>query len=278
MVSRPQPQLAHASRLGHALTQQPQLTVLRQMPRLAAQLFASQRPQAAADIAHSPPAAGCRRSACGDIRRSGCLAIFDQHNTRPSRCPRPRPPPSSLSSRYSSPSPALSSSHSMRDVTSHSASVSHLAFVPSLVPCSCPLGADSRLRPLVSLHHSEHADSLLAHQQQLSLRALLRLVSRPRGGWAAARRCWSWACTRAGRAGRPRRSTSTASTSAPSTSAGDEVYSAGVDHGTAGLGTGRTTGRGGRRRRERRMRGRRTRKEQQEHNSVLAVDRGRVER
>ena len=79
-----------------------------------------------------------------DIRRSGCLAIFDQHNTRPSAATAASTS-SSLSSRYSSPSPALSSSHSMRDVTSHSASVSHLAFVPSS-SLLLSLGADSRLR------------------------------------------------------------------------------------------------------------------------------------
>ena len=77
-----------------------------------------------------------------DIRRSGCLLLFDQFNTV-SSAPGPlSSSSSSLSARYTA---APTPSSSRRDVTSHSASVSHVAFSPS----SClllSLGTDSRLR------------------------------------------------------------------------------------------------------------------------------------
>ena len=93
-----------------------------------------------------------------DIRRSGCLLVFDQFNTAtPSSAGKdgahssssPSSTSSSLSARYTkAPATAaasLSSTSFRRDVTSHSASVAHIAFTPS----SClllSLGTDSRLR------------------------------------------------------------------------------------------------------------------------------------
>jgi len=77
-----------------------------------------------------------------DIRRSGCLLLFDQFNTAVKDNATLSSTSTSLAARYTA---APTSSLSRRDVTSHSASVSHITFTPS----SClllSLGTDSRLR------------------------------------------------------------------------------------------------------------------------------------
>ena len=68
-----------------------------------------------------------------DIRRSGCLVVFDQWNASST---------ASLTSRYTS--RPLNASAS-RDITSHSAAVCHVAFTP-LSSLLLSLGTDSRLR------------------------------------------------------------------------------------------------------------------------------------
>ena len=69
-----------------------------------------------------------------DIRRSGCLAIFDQYNSASS---------TSLTARYTSTTPWTT--HSSRELSSHSASVSHVHFTP-VSSLLLSLGTDSRLR------------------------------------------------------------------------------------------------------------------------------------
>ena len=100
------------------------------------------------------PMCVCQTVRLWDIRRSGCLLVFDQFNTavqdrqfntvvQDGQSQASSRAASSLSTRYSA-APSLSSSRCV-DATSHSASVSHIAFTPS----SChllSLGTDSRLR------------------------------------------------------------------------------------------------------------------------------------
>ena len=99
-----------------------------------------------------------------DIRRSGCLLVFDQFYTATPAAVKSGP---RTSSGYPVAAASLSSSTASvrRDVTSHSASVSHIAFTPS----SCrllSLGTDSRLR-VWDAYSGRH---LLVHFPQLQCR------------------------------------------------------------------------------------------------------------
>ena len=88
-----------------------------------------------------------------DIRRAGCLAIFDQYNSSST---------ASFTSRYTSPTPVTSAS---RALSSHAASVSHVQFTP-VSALLLSLGTDSRLR----LWNPFTCTNLLTHYSHITSR------------------------------------------------------------------------------------------------------------
>ena len=153
-----------------------------------------------------------------DIRRSGCLAVFDQYNSAATS--------QSFSSRYTSPS-----SWSARDVTSHAGTVSHVHFTP-LSSLLLSLGTDSRLR----LWNPFTCTNTLTHYSHLTSRyAYARFdVS---GGWGGKERVWVGSGKevrevglREGGMGRRLVGHFDRVNVVSVNDRADEVYSAGVDH------------------------------------------------